>query len=70
MTITSSNELNQKEIDRIKSNVEVKMNKKINVKMNIDKSLIGGVKLRLGNTVIDNSISRQLNMLKSKLTQA
>ena len=70
MTITSSNELNQKEIDRIKSNVEVKMNKKINVKMNIDKNMIGGVKLRLGNTVIDNSISRQLNMLKSKLTQA
>ncbi len=36
----------------------------------IDKSLIGGVKIQVGNTIYDGSISGMLNRLKNRLTTA
>ena len=70
MTITSALELSAEEIQHIISKVESQLNKKIDVNTEIDPSLIGGVRLRVGNTVIDNSISHRLNMLKNSLMQA
>jgi F-type H+-transporting ATPase subunit delta len=70
MTITSVTELSTDEVEHIKSNVESQLSKKVDVATEIDKDLIGGIKLRVGNTVVDNSISRRLDMLKNKLTQA
>ena len=37
------------------------------LKINVDSSMIGGIKLRKGNTIFDNSISFQLNQLKKTL---
>ena len=68
MTITSVNELSTDEVKYIKSNVESKLNKKVDIATKIDKDLIGGIKLRIGNIVVDNSISRRLDMLKNMLT--
>ena len=70
MAITSATELSAEEVEHIKSNIESQLNKKIDVRTEIDKSLIGGVRLRVGNIVIDNTISRRLDMLKNTLTQA
>ncbi|MBC8312029.1 MAG: ATP synthase F1 subunit delta [Candidatus Marinimicrobia bacterium] len=70
MTITSATQLSADEVEHIKSNIESQLNKKVDVYTETDTSLIGGVKLRVGNTVIDNTISRRLDMLKSTLTQA
>jgi len=70
MTITSVNELSADELDHIKSNVESQLSKKVDVATKIDKNLIGGIKLRVGNIVVDNSISRRLEMLQNTLTQA
>jgi F-type H+-transporting ATPase subunit delta len=70
MTITSASELSVDEIQHITSNIESQLNKKVDVQTETDKSLIGGVRLRVGNIVIDNTISRRLDMLKNTLTQA
>ena len=70
ITITSATELSAEEVKHIQSNIESQLNKKIDVRTEIDKSLIGGVRLRVGNIVIDNTISRRLDMLKNTLTQA
>ncbi len=70
MTITSAAELSADEVEHIKSSVESQLSKKIDVATKIDKNLIGGIKLRVGNFVVDNSISRRLDMLKNTLTQA
>ena len=70
MTITSATELSAEEITHIQSNIESQLNKKVDVRTETDKSLIGGVRLRVGNIVIDNTISRRLDMLKNTLTQA
>jgi F-type H+-transporting ATPase subunit delta len=70
MTITSATELSAEEVAHIQSNIESQLNKKVDVRTETDKSLIGGVRLRVGNIVIDNTISRRLDMLKNTLTQA
>ena len=70
MTITSASELSVDDIQHITSNIESQLNKKVDVRTETDKSLIGGVRLRVGNIVIDNTISRRLDMLKNTLTQA
>ena len=70
MAITSATELSAEEVEYIQSNIESQLNKKVDVRTAIDKSLIGGVRLRVGNIVIDNTISRRLDMLKNTLTQA
>ena len=70
MAITSATELSAEEVEHIQSNIESQLNKKVDVRTKIDKSLIGGVRLRVGNILIDNTISRRLDMLKNALTQA
>jgi F-type H+-transporting ATPase subunit delta len=70
MTITSAKELSTEEVDHIQSSIESQLNKKVDVRTETDKSLIGGVRLRVGNFVVDNTISRRLDMLKNTLTQA
>jgi len=70
MAITSATELSAEEVEYIQSNIESQLNKKVDVHTEIDKSLIGGIRLRVGNIVIDNTISRRLDMLKNTLTQA
>jgi len=70
MAITSAIELSAKEVEYIQSNIESQLNKKVAVLTEIDKSLIGGIRLRVGNIMIDNTISRRLDMLKNTLTQA
>lgn len=70
MTITSATDLSDEEVQHIKSNIESQLNKKVDVRTETDKSLIGGVRLRVGNILIDNTISRRLDMLKHTLTQA
>ena len=70
VTITSAAKLSSDVIEYIRSNIESQLNKKVDVYTEIDKSLIGGVRLRVGNILIDNTISRRLGILKNTLTQA
>ena len=67
VSITSNVELSEDKLDSIKTDLSAKLNKQINIKNNVDKSLIGGVQLRIGNTIIDNSLSNKLMKLKNNL---
>ena len=49
--------------------IESKLNKKINAKNEVDSSIIGGIKLMVGNKVVDGSISHQLRKIKKTLKQ-
>ena len=55
--------------DQLDEGLINELSKKLNctVKTTIDKSMIGGIKLRKGNKIFDNSISFQLNNLKKTL---
>ena len=49
--------------------IESKLNKKVNAKNEVDPKIIGGVKLMIGNKVIDGSVSHQLRKIKNALEQ-
>tara|TARA_B100001250_G_C19800070_1_gene790613 strand:+ start:1657 stop:2208 length:552 start_codon:yes stop_codon:yes gene_type:complete len=67
VSITSNVELSKDKLDSMKVSLAKKLDKQINIKNNVDKSLVGGIQLRIGNTIIDNSLSNKLNKLKNNL---
>ena len=58
---TISNEINNTLIKEVK---KLTKSEKIELKTNVDKSLIGGLVLQVGSTMIDSSIKTKLNSLK------
>jgi len=52
-----------KEIDILVKSLEKKFNKKIDAKVTIDEAIIGGIKVIVGDTVIDASVREQLQNL-------
>ena len=64
-----ANEIEVITVDHLDENLINELSNKLNctVKTTIDKSMIGGIKLRKGNKIFDNSISFQLNNLKKTL---
>ena len=67
--ITSSSILSDDEVQRISLNIENKIQKKIDVTMETDTSIVGGIKLRVGNTLIDGSVSNRLQKMRDTLIQ-
>ena len=59
--IITSSPMNDSDLESLINNIESKLNKKINA--------IGGIKLMLGNKVVDGSISHQLRKIKYTLEQ-
>jgi F-type H+-transporting ATPase subunit delta len=54
-------------IRTIKSRLEEKFKKKFKLYINLDGSLLGGIQVVVGNTVLDGSVRRRLDDLKEKL---
>ena len=55
-------------IIKIKDALENKYRKKFKLYVDLDASLLGGVRITMGNKVIDGSVRRRLEDLKEKLT--
>ncbi|MGL6174460.1 MAG: F0F1 ATP synthase subunit delta [Cellulosilyticaceae bacterium] len=66
-TVTSAISLNDGQLAQIKSNIEKDTNKQIELTAIVDKSIIGGLIIRVGDKVIDGSVAGQMQALKSKL---
>lgn len=67
--LTSSYPLDVKVISELKSKLERKFKRKLNLYLDLDPGLLGGVRVRVGNTLIDGSVRRRLEELKEKLSQ-
>ena len=67
--ITSSAILSDDEVQRISSIIENNIQKEVEVEMETDESIIGGIKLRVGNTLIDGSIYSHLQKMRDTLIQ-
>ncbi len=67
--VRNANEVEIITANQLDDNVITDLSNKLNctVKTKIDQSIIGGIKLRKGNKIFDNSISFQLNSLKKTL---
>ena len=67
--IITSSALDSNEMESLTQNIESKLNKKVSAKNEVDPSIIGGIKLMVGNKVVDGSISHQLKKIKYTLEQ-
>ena len=67
--IITSSSMNDSDMQSLINNIESKLNKKVSAKNEVDPDIIGGVKLMIGNKVVDGSISHQLRKIKYTLEQ-
>ena len=54
-------------IEKIKDRLQKKINRSINLYLELDPDLLGGIQLIVGNTVIDGSVRNKLRELKKQL---
>lgn len=62
-TITSAFEISAEELELIKKTLESLYNKDIEIEKNVDGSLLGGLVIRIGHTLIDLSLKTKLDAL-------
>jgi len=67
--IITSTALGNEEMKSLIQSIESKLNKKVSAKNEVDPNIIGGIKLMVGNKVVDGSISHQLRKIKYTLEQ-
>ena len=67
--ITSSSILSDDEVERISLKIENNIQKEVEVKTETDASIMGGIKLRVGNTLIDGSIYSRSQKMRDTLIQ-
>jgi len=59
--------INEEIKKQLKEVLEAKTGKKLIIRYGIDSELIGGVLVKIGSTIYDGSIKRQLELLKNKI---
>ena len=69
ITVSTTAPLNDNELDDLVSRIEKKLEKKIEMETIVDPDILGGVKFRIGNTIIDGSIATRLQKLGATLYQ-
>lgn len=65
--VTSAFELNDAEKDKITSSMSKRLGTEVDLSVNVDDSLIGGVVIRAGDLVIDASLRGRMNRLANTL---
>lgn len=66
VTLTSSEELTEEQKEKLRLKIEEGTNKKARFSYTIDKKLIGGFIIRIGDTVTDSSLKRKLELLREQ----
>ena len=66
--LKTSYPLDTGDIQRIKAAMEKEFNKKLHLYVELDPDLLGGIYVKVENTIIDGSVKRRLDDLKEKLT--
>ena len=67
VVVISNNPLTKVNLEKIRKKLKSTYNKKIEIKEEIDKSIIGGFRIEFEGNIIDETINRQLEDIKSTL---
>ena len=67
VTIVSCEKLDESSIDNIKAKLKDKLNKDIVINEEIDKSILGGIIIKIDDLVIDGSLSKGLKNIRKNL---
>ncbi|NTU96897.1 MAG: F0F1 ATP synthase subunit delta [Chlorobiaceae bacterium] len=65
--VTSAVTLSREQVDSLVSKLSLSTGKQIRATMSIDEELLGGVSVKIGDTIFDGSIKYQLQMLRQAL---
>ena len=68
--VTSAVELDDGQSKKLINGLAAYTGKKIRARLSLDEQLIGGVKVQIGDTILDNSVVHQLQRLKSSLAES
>ena len=68
--IKSAKELTKDEINRITEELSANFKSKIKLNYNHDQSLIGGLVVQVGSTMIDTSIKKKLKQIETRMIEA
>ena len=62
--------LDDSEIEKLQNKLESSLNKKTELNIEVNRELLGGIKLRIENTFLDASVKNQMNRLRENLLQS
>ena len=68
-TVISAIPLTGEKVKELEEKLSKKYNKNVTLENKVDKTILGGVLVRLGNTQIDGSVKTRLNNIKDQLSQ-
>ncbi|MDR1617153.1 MAG: F0F1 ATP synthase subunit delta [Syntrophomonadaceae bacterium] len=63
----SAQEVPEDEVKVLQEKLSASTGKTVELKQTVDESLIGGIKIRVGDRIIDASVTKKLEMLQTKL---
>ena len=66
-TVTSAHQLSEAEVARLKERIRAKVGLEVELTVDVDPALIGGVRTRIGSTVYDGTIMNQMKLVKDAL---
>lgn len=68
--VTVAQQLSDDAVEQVRRQLSEKLQKNVSVKQRIDESIIGGVILKIGDSLIDGSVKAQLEAMKRRLMAA
>ncbi len=67
VTAFTANSMSDMDLSKLSLNIKSKINMDVSIKNIEDKKILGGIKLKVGNTLIDGSLSTKLEKLKQSM---
>jgi F-type H+-transporting ATPase subunit delta len=68
LTVYSAEKISAADLDKMARKLEKQLGRPLKESSVVDASLLGGMKLRLGNTLVDGSVASRLEMIRQDLS--
>ncbi|MDQ4079079.1 MAG: ATP synthase F1 subunit delta [Chloroflexota bacterium] len=68
--VTSAHELSDEEQERLEAKLRAEHGQDITIAYEVDPELLGGLRIRVGDRIIDHSVAARLDALRQRLTSA
>ena len=70
VTVTSAIELDESLVDEIGKRIEEQTDRQVELSSNVDPEVLGGLKVQVGNMVLDGTVRNRLERLRKQVAKA